>query len=172
MPRTRRPRGPAGPDDDDDRPHPIDVHVGSRIRLRRNMLGISQEKLGESLGLTFQQIQKYERGANRVGASRLWQLSRFLDVPVEFFFDTIDPVRAPAIPGGFAEPPAEAFEADPMRQQETIDLVEAYYQVQDSTIRRKLLDLLKALAAAEQPQPAPNRRGRKRRLPPTSGLTP
>jgi len=171
MPRTHRPRGPGGPDDNDDQPHPIDIHVGSRIRLRRNMQRISQEKLGEALGLTFQQIQKYERGANRVGASRLWELSRVLDVPVQFFFDSVDPVRAPAIPGGFAEPPAEAFEADPTRKQETVDLVEAYYHVPDQTIRRKLLDLLKALGAAEQPQPAPNRRGRKRRPPPTSGLT-
>src|ERR671929_943996 len=93
-------------------PNPIDIHVGSRVRLRRNMLGLSQEKLGESIGLTFQQVQKYERGANRIGASRLHELSRVLDVPVSFFFDDVDPVRAPAIPGGFAEPAAEAFDSD------------------------------------------------------------
>ena len=69
------------------RPSPIDVHVGSRIRLRRTLLGMSQERLGESLGLTFQQVQKYERGVNRVGASRLFDLSRVLDVPISFFFD-------------------------------------------------------------------------------------
>ena len=96
-----------------DKPNPIDVQVGSRVRLRRNMLGLSQEKLGEAIGLTFQQVQKYERGANRIGASRLHELSRVLDVPVSFFFDDIDPVRAPAIPAGFAEPPAEAFELRP-----------------------------------------------------------
>src|SRR5580658_9764720 len=78
-------------------PHPIDVHVGSRVRLRRNMLGMSQEQLGAAIGLTFQQVQKYERGANRIGASRLLELARTLDVPVDFFYDDVDPVRAPAI---------------------------------------------------------------------------
>src|SRR6202167_3755463 len=97
-------------------PTPVDVQVGSRVRLRRNMLGLSQEKLGEAIGLTFQQVQKYERGANRVGASRLHELSRVLDVPVSFFFDAMDPVRAPAIPDGFAEAPAEAFDSDPLRR--------------------------------------------------------
>jgi transcriptional regulator with XRE-family HTH domain len=144
-------------------PDPIDVHVGSRVRLRRNMLGISQEKLGEALGLTFQQVQKYERGANRIGASRLHQLSRVLDVPVSFFFDDVDPVRAPAIPGGFAEPPAEAFDADPLRRQETIELVEAYYRIADPSVRRRLQELAKALAAAEQPPPVAPSPGRARR---------
>ena len=88
-------------------PNPVDVRVGARLRLRRNMLGLSQEKLGELIGLTFQQIQKYERGANRIGASRLYELSRVLDVPVSFFFDDTDPVRAPAV-DGFAQPPVEA----------------------------------------------------------------
>src|SRR5213592_3191219 len=95
-----------------DKPNPIDVQVGARVRLRRNMLGLSQEKLGEAIGLTFQQVQKYERGANRIGASRLHELSRVLDVPVAFFFDDMDPVRAPAIPAGFAEPAAEDFDSD------------------------------------------------------------
>src|SRR5712692_3921224 len=128
-------------------PNPIDVQVGSRVRLRRNMLGLSQEKLGEAIGLTFQQVQKYERGANRIGASRLHELSRVLDVPVAFFFDDTDPVRAPAIPGGFAEPPAEAFESDPLRRRETVELVEAYYAIDDAAVRRRLFDLAKALAA-------------------------
>src|SRR5919199_2768042 len=95
-----------------DAPDPVDVQVGARLRLRRKMLGLSQEKLGEMIGLTFQQVQKYERGANRIGASRLYELSRILDVPVSFFFDDTDPVRAPAV--SFAEPPAEAFEIDPL----------------------------------------------------------
>src|SRR5580658_1025622 len=95
---TRGPRRPGR--QKADRPNPIDVHVGSRVRLRRNMLGLSQEKLGEAIHLTFQQVQKYERGANRIGASRLLELSRVLDVPVSFFFDETDPVRAPAIPSG------------------------------------------------------------------------
>ena len=109
------------------------------------MLGLSQEKLGEAIGLTFQQVQKYERGANRIGASRLHDLSRVLDVPVSFFFDDMDPVRAPAIPAGFAEPPGEAFEADPLRKRETVELVGAYYRIDDATVRRRLFELAKAL---------------------------
>lgn len=133
-----------------DKPNPIDVHVGSRIRLRRNMLSLSQEKLGEAIGLTFQQVQKYERGANRVGASRLHELSRVLDVPVSFFFDDMDPVRAPAIPAGFAEPPAEAFETDPLRKRETLELISAYYEIEDAGLRRRLFDLAKALVASSE----------------------
>ena len=149
-----------------DQPNPIDVQVGSRVRLRRNMLGLSQEKLGEAIGLTFQQVQKYERGANRIGASRLHELSRVLDVPVSFFFDDMDPVRAPAIPGGFAEPPADAFESDPLRRPETAELVDAYFAIDDIAVRRRLLDLAKALAAeserqAETDRDDPPRRGRR-----------
>src|SRR5271170_611620 len=139
-PKTRLARSRSGP-------HPIDVHVGSRVRLRRNMLSLSQEKLGEAIGLTFQQVQKYERGANRIGASRLMELSRVLDVPVSFFFDETDPVRAPAIPNGFEESPQEGFESDPMRKRETLELIEAYYTIDDAAVRRRLFDLAKALAA-------------------------
>jgi transcriptional regulator with XRE-family HTH domain len=138
---TRRPARQRG-----DKPNPIDVHVGSRVRLRRNMLGLSQEKLGEAIRLTFQQVQKYERGANRIGASRLHELSRVLDVPVSFFFDDIDPVKAAAIPAGFAEPAAEAFDVDPLRRRETIELVSAYYRIDDSALRRRLFELARALA--------------------------
>jgi transcriptional regulator with XRE-family HTH domain len=123
------------------------VHVGSRVRLRRNMLGLSQEKLGEAIGLTFQQVQKYERGANRIGASRLHELSRVLDVPVSFFFDETDPVRAPAIPSGFEEPAQEGFDTDPLRRRETVELIGAYYQIDDAAVRRRLFDLAKALSA-------------------------
>jgi transcriptional regulator with XRE-family HTH domain len=149
-----------------DKPNPIDVQVGSRVRLRRNMLGLSQEKLGTAIGLTFQQVQKYERGANRIGASRLHELSRVLDVPVSFFFDDMDPVRAPAIPGGFAEPPVEAFESDPMRRRETVELVDAYYAIDDAAVRRRLLDLARALAAegertGDKPATRPLRRARR-----------
>ena len=140
-------------------PNPIDVQVGSRVRLRRNMLGLSQERLGDAIGLTFQQVQKYERGANRIGASRLHELSRVLDVPVSFFFDDVDPVRAPAIPGGFAEPPAEGFESDPLRKRETIELVDAYYAIEDAAVRRRLFELARTLAAAGEP---PLRRPRRR----------
>ena len=126
-------------------PNPIDIRVGARLRLRRNMLGLSQEKLGQMIGLTFQQVQKYEHGANRIGASRLHQLSRVLDVPVRFFFDDSDPVRAPAMVA-VAKPPAEVFEFDPRRKQEANELVRAYRMIDNATVRRRLLDLAKALA--------------------------
>jgi len=142
-------------------PNPIDVHVGSRVKLRRNMLGLSQEQLGARIGLTFQQIQKYERGANRIGASRLHQLSQELDVPVSFFYDHTDPVRAPAIPGGFAEPAQEAFDADPLRRSETVELVNAYYDIADANLRRRFFELAKALAESAEQEPA-KRPGRKR----------
>jgi transcriptional regulator with XRE-family HTH domain len=126
-------------------PNLTDVQVGARVRLRRKMLGLSQEELGELIGLTYQQVQKYEHGANRIGASRLHELSRVLDVPVTFFFDDTDPVRAPAT-GGFAELPPEAL-SDPLRNPETIDLVRAYFTIDNVAVRRRLLDLAKALAA-------------------------
>src|SRR5215469_4848440 len=104
-----------------DKPNPIDVHVGSRVRLRRTLLGMSQEKLGEAIGLTFQQVQKYERGANRIGASRLYDLGRVLDVPVSFFFDDISPdtLAPPAetVPAGQNAP--ARYEPDPMMRRET-----------------------------------------------------
>jgi transcriptional regulator with XRE-family HTH domain len=146
---TRAPRRPGRRKSD--RPNPIDVHVGSRVRLRRNMLGLSQEKLGEAIGLTFQQVQKYERGANRIGASRLLELSRVLDVPVSFFYDDTDPVRAPAIPSGFEESPQEGFESDPLRRRDTLELVEAYYEIEDAATRRRLFDLAKAIVASAEP---------------------
>jgi transcriptional regulator with XRE-family HTH domain len=130
------------------------------------MLGMSQEQLGAALGLTFQQVQKYERAANRIGASRLWHLTRVLDVPIKFFYDPLDPVRAPAMLGGFAETPAEAFDTDPLHRQETVDLVEAYHAIGDPMVQRRLFELARALAAqADGPgQPLAKRaRGRPRR---------
>src|SRR3954464_10419124 len=129
MERTQSARQPGRPKVE--KPNPTDVRVGARLRMRRNMLGMSQEKLGEAIGLTYQQVQKYEHGAARIGASRLHELSRILDVPVSFFFDDTDPVRAPAM-GGFAEPPAEAFESDPLRKRETVELVRAYSSIEDA----------------------------------------
>ncbi len=130
-----------------DKPNPIDVHVGSRVRLRRTLLGMSQEKLGEAIGLTFQQVQKYERGANRIGASRLYDLSRVLDVPVSFFFDDINPeVVAAAVDPG--EAAAQRYEPDPMMRRETLELVRAYYRIPDAQLRRRLFDLTKAIANA------------------------
>ena len=141
-------------------PHPIDVHVGSRLKLRRLMLGMSQGQLGAKLGLTFQQVQKYERGANRIGASRLWHLCQVLDVRPTFFFDDKDPVRAPAVPGGFAEPPAAEFDSDPLRKPETIELLGAFLAIADTAVRRRLLEAARALAPRPEDSPTKPRRGR------------
>ena len=134
-----------------DKPNPIDVHVGSRVRLRRTLLGMSQEKLGEAIGLTFQHVQKYERGANRIGASRLYDLSRVLDVPVSFFFDDMKPETAESgrqEASGRIEPTIAHYEPDPTMRRETLELVRAYYRIPDAQIRRRLFDLTKAIANA------------------------
>jgi transcriptional regulator with XRE-family HTH domain len=132
------------------RPNPVDVHVGARVRLRRTLLGMSQEKLGDAIGLTFQQVQKYERGANRIGSSRLFDLSRVLDVPIAFFFDEM-PVdvaaNSPAQTRGMAEEPV-TYELDPMAKRETLELVRAYYKITDPHVRKRLFELTKALGAA------------------------
>jgi transcriptional regulator with XRE-family HTH domain len=132
------------------RPNPIDVHVGARVRLRRTLLGMSQEKLGEAIGLTFQQVQKYERGANRIGSSRLFDLSRVLDVPIEYFFGDMPAAVAacsPAQGGGMSEEAAN-YELDPMAKRETLELVRAYYKISDPQIRKRLFEMTKALGAA------------------------
>ncbi|MBX9592962.1 MAG: helix-turn-helix domain-containing protein [Roseomonas sp.] len=134
------------------RPSPIDVHVGSRVRLRRTLLGMSQEKLGEALGLTFQQVQKYERGVNRIGASRLFDLSRVLDVPIGFFFDDMPPEMGGSQSnrrfGGFQEV-QEGFEDDTLHRRETLELVRAYYRITDPSVRKRVFDLIKSLAPSE-----------------------
>jgi transcriptional regulator with XRE-family HTH domain len=136
-----------------DRPNPVDVHVGSRVRLRRTLLGMSQEKLGDALSLTFQQVQKYERGANRIGASRLYDLSRVLDVPVAYFFDEFgdQPARAG---GGLGEESGETYQPNPMMKRETLELVRAYLRIADPQIKRRVFELTKALAAAYPAHPA------------------
>lgn len=133
------------------RPSPIDVHVGQRIRLRRTLLGLSQERLGEALGVTFQQVQKYERGVNRVGASRLFDLSRVLDVPISFFFDDMQDQLTPggsALSGrramGFSDQ-QDAFADDTMNRRETQELVRAYYRIPDAAVRKSVFDLIKRL---------------------------
>ncbi|WP_366654017.1 helix-turn-helix transcriptional regulator [Fodinicurvata sp. EGI_FJ10296] len=123
-------------------PNPIDIHVGGRLRQRRTLLGMSQEKLGDLLGLTFQQIQKYERGTNRIGASRLYELSVILQVPVGHFFD-----GAPSLSGKDAFGVAEdADYDDPMMRRETLELIRSYYQIRDVAVRRRILDLTRSLA--------------------------
>ena len=137
--RGRRPRG--------DGPHPVDIHVGSRIRMRRTLLGLSQEKLGDALGLTFQQVQKYERGANRVGSSRLFEISRILDVPVSFFFEDMPGDVAAAATAQQADPTGESTQRDPLAKRETLELLRAYYRIGDPRVRKRIFELMKAIAA-------------------------
>ena len=128
--------------------NPVDIHVGQRLRLRRTLLGLSQEKLGDAVGLTFQQIQKYERGANRIGASRLYLFSRILEVPVSYFFDDMaDEIQTHEgqMAVGLSDQPQEALERDPMARRETLELVRAYYAVGDPKVRRRIVDLVRSL---------------------------
>ena len=128
-------------------PSPIDVHVGARLRQRRTLLGMSQTTLGDAIGLTFQQMQKYEKGTNRISASRLFALSRVLDVPVEYFFDDVPAEVSASSPatekrGRAKKPPS--YEPDPMAKRETLELVRAYYKIRDPQIRKRLRELTKA----------------------------
>lgn len=129
---------------------PIDSHVGSRVRLRRTLLGMSQEKLGQAVGITFQQIQKYERGLNRIGSSRLYQFAQVLDVPVSFFFENLpsDGAPLPAGSAGLAEPGAAPppLEDDNFSRRETLELVRAFYRIGDRNTRRRIYELIKAVA--------------------------
>ncbi len=125
-------------------PNPIDVHVGSRVRLRRMLVGMSQEKLGEQLGLSFQQIQKYEKGASRIGAGRLFQIAQIFDVPVQFFFDHMSKVKKPPA-GRFAEVDTAPFVMDLVSSSEGLQLNRAYSNISDGKVRKKVLDLVKAL---------------------------
>jgi len=126
------------------KPNPIDTHVGSRIRLRRNMLGMSQEKLGENLGITFQQIQKYEKGTNRVGASRLQAIASILGVPVSFFFE--DAPGQDHAGTGFSEESPTAFAMEFCSTPEGLQLNRAFFRIADPKVRRRIVDLVKALS--------------------------
>jgi len=129
-------------------PNPIDIHVGSRVRLRRMMLGMSQEKLGEQLGITFQQIQKYEKGTNRIGASRLQHIARVLTVPVAFFFE--DAPAAPATGNaGMAEPEQANYIVDFLSSAEGIQLNKAFVRLKDAKQRRRIIDLVRSMAGDE-----------------------
>ena len=126
------------------KPNPIDVHVGARVRLRRNMLGMSQEKLGESLGITFQQIQKYEKGANRVGASGLQAIATVLNVPVSFFFEDA-PGESGEVIRGLSEESSTAYVVDFLNSAEGLQLNRAFVKIADPKVRRKIIDLVKSL---------------------------
>ncbi|MEX2647760.1 MAG: helix-turn-helix transcriptional regulator [Alphaproteobacteria bacterium] len=132
---TRRREPGAGPD-------PIDIHVGSRVRLRRTLMGLSQAALARSLGLTFQQIQKYEKGYNRIGSSRLFQIAQILEAPVSYFFEAMS--GGPGAEFAVAET-HEFYDADPMAKRETLELVRAYYRIGDPAVRRRVFDLMKAI---------------------------
>ncbi|MGL4323650.1 MAG: helix-turn-helix domain-containing protein [Beijerinckiaceae bacterium] len=131
-------------------PNPIDRHVGSRVRMRRMLIGMSQEKLGEALGLTFQQVQKYEKGTNRIGASRLQDISGVLGVPVEFFFDGAPHSVPPGDqPQGFAESAGTAYVADFLSTSEGVQLNRAFVRIKDGRVRRKIVELVASIAGEE-----------------------
>jgi transcriptional regulator with XRE-family HTH domain len=126
-------------------PNPIDKHVGSRVRMRRMMLSMSQEKLGDALGLTFQQVQKYEKGTNRIGASRLQQISQILQVPVSFFFDGAPNVGGHN-PGGMSEAPSPAYVSDFLATSDGLSLTKAFMRIKNNKLRRRIVDLVEQIA--------------------------
>lgn len=128
--------------------HPVDVYVGSRIKHQRTVSGISQEKLGRELGLTFQQVQKYEKGANRVGASRLYQISQILGVSPAFFFDGMSQNPEAGYATGLHEE-ADSFEHENLAKRETLELVRAYYKIDDPDVRKRVFDLIKSIGGYE-----------------------
>ena len=155
--------------------HPVDVHVGARMRQRRSLLGMrqrrsllgmSQTAVGTAVGLTFQQIQKYERGANRVGSSRLYEFAKVLDVPVSNFFDEMPsnallgrPMSGRGRKGfGEAGTPFEQ-EKDPLIKRETLELVRAYYEIREGRVRKRIFEMVKAVGAASHAEVLGGRKG-------------
>jgi transcriptional regulator with XRE-family HTH domain len=130
------------------RPRPVDAHVGARVRLRRTMMGMSQEKLGEALRLTFQQVQKYERGTNRISASRLWELTKILDVPITYFYDDMPPEIAATVGKNISvsDMDLSMYDSDQLTKRETLELVRAYYKIKNPRVRKRVYDLAKALS--------------------------
>lgn len=133
------------------KPNPIDAHVGTRVRLRRMLLGMSQEKLGEHLGLTFQQVQKYEKGVNRIGASRLFDLSRVLGVPVQFFYDEAPAdVTDTGATLGFGEQPGESYVFEFLSTREGLELNKAFVKITDPKVRRSIVELVRSLGGEDE----------------------
>ena len=133
-------------------PSSIDAHVGSRVRLRRMLIGMSQEKLGELLGLTFQQVQKYEKGANRIGASRLFDIAQILGVPVQYFFEELAATKDIHGSNGshFSEGDREPFVMDFVSSAEGLQLIRSYTRVTDVRVRKRILELVKSLGGEEE----------------------
>ena len=129
-------------------PHPVDAHVGARVRLRRMVIGMSQDKLGELLGLTFQQVQKYEKGVNRIGASRVFELSRILDVPIQYFFEDFDSATNQSY--GFAEAKSDDNVMQLLRSPEGVELCRYFADIKDPKVRKRVLDLVRTLAEGEK----------------------
>ena len=141
----------------DGEPNPVDIHVGNRVRMYRTLKGLSQEKLGEALGLTFQQVQKYEKGLNRIGASRLWDISQVLETPIALFYEGISDETKSLSPRNLnvdekadftnkLSQITEAIDSDPLNRKETLELMRAYYSIADRTLAQKIFDLIKSLA--------------------------
>lgn len=131
----------------------IDLHVGQRVRLRRTLLGMSQEQLGAELNITFQQVQKYERGTNRVSASRLWDISQILDVSIGYFFDDMTELTMQHSPrrvaqGGGVADFGDGKVKDPMARRETLELVRAYYTIERPVVRKRVSDMVKSIAVS------------------------
>ncbi len=133
------------------KPHPVDIHVGARARMRRTLLGMTQTDLGDALDLTYQQVQKYERGVNRISASRLYDLCRVLDVSIDYFFEdmpTAVAANSSATKGRGNAQKLTGYEPDPMANRETLGLVRAFYKIEDAEIRRQVYEMIKVLGPA------------------------
>ncbi len=127
-------------------PNPTDKHVGARVRMRRMMLGMSQEKLGDALGLTFQQVQKYEKGANRIGASRLQQIAEILQVPVSFFFEGAPSAPGHSGGGGASEAPSPAYVSDFLATSDGLALTKAFMRIKNPKLRRRIVELVEQIS--------------------------
>ena len=130
--------------------NPIDKHVGSRLRMRRLMLDMSQTDIADALGLTFQQVQKYEKGTNRIGASRLQQISHILQVPVAFFFEGAPSAQVVGRSDGVSEAPSPAYVSDFLATSDGLALTKAFMRIDDSKLRRRIVDLVEQIAARDK----------------------
>lgn len=148
---AKRPKREGGEERNARRPNPMDIHVGSRVRLRRMLLGMSQEKLGDHLGLTFQQVQKYEKGINRIGASRLFDLSKTLGVPIDYFYEDA-PNFSPGMAEeqtGYSDKGSENSVFEFLSTREGLELNKSFVKISDPRVRRSIVDLVKSVAGEQ-----------------------